>query len=110
SANRKPSGGPPTSEPRMLTRITSKKAAPIRSQKLAFGNAQASGRTATAAPPPMLAGASGGSPGFSAAADCGGGEAMVIAGSRGGVAAKLDVRAGALAPAGGGKIGGSGSG
>src|SRR5438477_8587259 len=36
----------------MLTSTISRKAAPSRSQKLAFGNAQASGRLATAAPPP----------------------------------------------------------
>src|SRR5882724_8245514 len=44
----------------MLTRTTSRKAAPMRSQKLALGNAQASGRLATAAPPAALEGASGG--------------------------------------------------
>src|SRR5207249_2590489 len=104
---RNPCGGPPTSPPRMLTRTTSKKAAPIRSQKLALGNAQASGRLATAAP--LAPGASGGIVGGanpSPPADCGGG-AEAVAGCGSGAAAKLALAGAGLVPGATGVIGGT---
>src|SRR5689334_2780872 len=80
SATRKPCGGPPTTPPRMLTKTTSRKAAPMRSQKLALGYAHASGGLAmTAAAPPVPGKISG-----AAVAEVGGGsEAVVIGGTAG---------------------------